>query len=453
MIRPQLSPLPHRAANNNQFMNSDTTLTAREFALQIVHKLNDHGFQALWAGGCVRDSLLGKQPSDYDVATNASPDQVIRVFGAGRTLSVGAAFGVIVVLGPKASGLQTEVATFRSDGNYSDGRRPDSVSFCSAEEDAQRRDFTINGMFFDPLAEQVIDYVGGQQDLQTQTLRCIGRAEDRFREDNLRMLRAIRFAATYQFQLDHETQQAICRCAAGIHNVSGERILNELRRMLKHANRQQAFQLLLETGLLPLIIPEFQSLTATNPSAVKDIDSMLGRLESNSFPPAAALLLHPFHNKTNVGPGGPVNGIDRICRGLTMSRKDLDCIVWILDKLAFLVEFSSQPLHVVRPILADPRSEQLLQTATAAAGVLTSSPTAEDISNALSLQQKYTPETLCPAPLVNGDDVQALGICPGPPIRRLLDSVRAAQLDHQITSRESALRLLQQLVTDRNPLN
>ena len=434
-------------------MNAEALpLSTREFAMQIVHKLSDHGYQALWAGGCVRDSLLGKQPSDYDVATNASPDQVISVFGAGRTLAVGAAFGVIVVLGPKGSGLQTEVATFRSDGNYSDGRRPDSVSFCSAEEDAQRRDFTINGMFFDPLTEQVIDYVGGQSDLQSQTLRCIGRAEDRFREDNLRMLRAIRFSATYQFHLDPETLQAVCDCAVNIHHVSRERILNELRRMLQHANRQQAFQLLLETGLLLQIIPEFQSLTATNQPALESVDRMLGRLKSSSFAPAAALLLHPFCNDSRTHAVKQRTAkIDKICRGLTMSRKDMDCILWILQTLPWLKEFSAQPLHVVRPILADPRAEQLLQAAHAAAGILDSSPAVEDIAAALTLQQQYSPETLCPAPLINGDDVQVLGIPPGPQIRQLLESVRSAQLDHQIADRSAALELLRSLVSDQSP--
>jgi tRNA nucleotidyltransferase/poly(A) polymerase len=162
----------------------------RQFAVEVVRRLRAAGFAAYWAGGCVRDRLLGRVPKDYDVATDATPPQIRQVFGHRRTLAIGAAFGVITVVGPKAAGM-VEVTTFRRDAAYSDGRHPDGVTFSSAEEDAQRRDFTINGLFFDPLAEEVIDFVGGQEDLRRGVIRAIGQAAERFAEDKLRMLRAV----------------------------------------------------------------------------------------------------------------------------------------------------------------------------------------------------------------------------------------------------------------------
>ena len=174
---------------------------ARDFAVEVVRRLRDAGFQALWAGGCVRDAMLGIEPKDYDVATDARPEQVIELFGKRRTVPVGVSFGVVMVLGPSRQAGQIEVATFRTDGEYHDGRRPVEVAYCSPEEDARRRDFTINGMFIDPLSGNVIDYVDGQSDLQDRTLRAIGDPHHRFSEDKLRMLRAVRFAATYDLTI------------------------------------------------------------------------------------------------------------------------------------------------------------------------------------------------------------------------------------------------------------
>src|SRR3954470_14577492 len=208
----------------------------REFALDVSRKLREAGFDALWAGGCVRDELLGLTPKDYDVATSATPDQIRDLFGHRRTLAIGASFGVITVLGPRDAG-QIEVATFRTDAAYSDGRHPDSVTFTTAEHDAERRDFTINGLFFDPLAEKVVDYVGGQQDLKAHILRAIGNPRLRLSEDKLRMLRAVRFAATFNFSIESDTLLAIQEMAPQINTVSAERVGSEIRRMLVDSNR------------------------------------------------------------------------------------------------------------------------------------------------------------------------------------------------------------------------
>ena len=212
-------------------------MTERDFAIDVVKRLRDAGFQALWAGGCVRDYLLGLAPKDYDVATDARPEQVQALFR--WTIAVGMSFGVVQVLGPRGpSGvLKVEVATFRSDGDYSDGRHPDNVVFASAREDALRRDFTINGMFYDPVAEQVIDYIGGQEDLQARRLRAIGDPMARFREDKLRLLRAIRFATRFDLTLDPTTAAAIGSLALQIRQVSAERIADELRKLLVYPRR------------------------------------------------------------------------------------------------------------------------------------------------------------------------------------------------------------------------
>src|SRR3954452_21115515 len=184
-------------------------MTEREFAVEVVKRLREAGHQALWAGGCVRDELLGLTPKDYDVATDARPEEVRRLFR--RTVAVGMSFGVIEVLGPRteAGTLKVQVATFRSDGSYSDGRHPDAIVFSSAREDALRRDFTINGMFFDPLDNQLIDYVGGQEDLQAKVLRAIGEPRHRFEEDKLRLLRAVRIAARFELSMEPQTEAAI----------------------------------------------------------------------------------------------------------------------------------------------------------------------------------------------------------------------------------------------------
>ena len=208
--------------------NQVTPENARQFALWVVQKLRDAGHEALWAGGCVRDELLGQHPSDYDVATSATPQEVRLCFGYRRTLAIGAAFGVITVVGRREQG-QIEVATFRCDAAYSDGRHPDHVSFSTAREDALRRDFTINGLFFDPIAQKIIDYVDGRQDLEAGIVRAIGDPYQRFAEDKLRMLRAVRFAATFGFAIEADTLAAVQREAGQIRVVSAERIAAELR--------------------------------------------------------------------------------------------------------------------------------------------------------------------------------------------------------------------------------
>ena len=220
--------------------------------------MREAGFEAYWAGGCVRDQLLGRTPKDYDVATNATPQQIREIFGRRRTLAIGASFGVITVIGPKTAGM-IEVATFRKDAAYSDGRHPDHVTFSSAKEDAARGDFTINGLFLDPLEDRVIDYVGGQEDLARRRIRAIGNPRERIAEDKLRLLRAVRFSAAFDFALEEETRAAIGEMAGQIGEVSPERIAMEMRRMLVDPSRVAAVRLLIETNLAAAVLPEIVS--------------------------------------------------------------------------------------------------------------------------------------------------------------------------------------------------
>ena len=238
----------------------------RDFAVEVVRRLHEAGFRALWAGGCVRDFLRGRVPKDYDVATDARPDAVRGSFGRRRTLAVGASFGVIVVVGTKQSG-NVEVATFRTEGPYGDGRRPDHVDFSTPEKDAQRRDFTINGMFYDPIAEQVHDYVGGEADLAAGVIRAIGKPADRMSEDKLRLLRAVRFAATMEFRTRSEDGRSGAGCRpTRFASSSAERITQELRKMLVDPHRRRAMELAQELGLLAEIVPELAPAIGSSPA-------------------------------------------------------------------------------------------------------------------------------------------------------------------------------------------
>jgi len=220
-------------------------ISAKDAATRVIKRLQAEGFQALLAGGCVRDMLLGKTAHDYDVATSATPEVITKLFR--RTVTVGARFGVVIVL---LHNRQVEVATFRSDASYVDGRRPSGVVFTDARHDAQRRDFTINGMFFDPLAGEVIDYVGGRADLERRLIRAIGEANERFAEDHLRMLRAVRFACRLDFRIAEETFRAIRRHADKITRISAERITAELERIITDPNRLRGARLARDCGLL-----------------------------------------------------------------------------------------------------------------------------------------------------------------------------------------------------------
>lgn len=417
------------------------------FALSIVQQLRAAGFQALFAGGCVRDQLLGKTPKDYDVATSASPDQVMDLIGRHKTVPVGAAFGVVMVPGSHPSEGAVEVATFRSDGQYIDGRRPSSVRFCSPAEDAQRRDFTINGMFFDPLENQVLDYVGGQADLQQQVVRAIGDPVARFSEDKLRLLRAVRFTTTFRFRLEPATELAVRAACHQINQVSVERITQELRRMLAHPERAQACRLLLQTGLLYAILPELMNTAGTETLPPADLHArfhMLQHLQAESAEAAWAILLQPLLKPAAADQHNSLTTVDSLLKRLKMSNQEIAEITWLIAHRTALTGLPQQPLHFIKPLLAHPCSHLLLAVTEATHASQNSN--SEDARFARNFLASHSTAQLDPPPLISGNDVIARGIPPGPRIRTLLESIRNAQLDQLITTREEALQLLQQQI-------
>ncbi len=395
----------------------------RDFALQVARKLRDAGFESLWAGGCVRDQLLGIAPKDYDVATNATPDQVRELFGRRRTLPIGASFGVITVLGPRDVG-QIDVATFRTDASYSDGRHPDSVAFTTAEHDAQRRDFTINGLFYDPIAKQVIDYVGGQQDLDARLIRAIGDPRSRLSEDHLRMLRAIRFAATYNCTIDPGTFTAIQEMAPQITTVSAERIGAELRRMLLDSNRAAALTLLRDSNLLRSIAPEVASLPDELFALKKH---HLSQLSVPTLPLVLATLLTNTSSHRE-----PVT----ICHDLRYTNKEAERVGWLLAHRSSLQNAPSMPWPSLQRLLIHPGITELIAFAEA-------SDSADAAALAFCRERlAWPPERLNPSPLLDGSTLIQHGLSPGPHFSELLERVRDAQLNGEISTRKEALALV-----------
>ena len=395
-----------------------------EFAVEIVRQLRGAGYIALFAGGCVRDGLLGREAKDYDVATTARPDQVRNLFGHRRTLAVGASFGVIMVVGPRDAGT-VEVATFRTEGPYQDGRRPDSVAFSTPQEDAHRRDFTINGMFFDPIENQVLDYVGGESDLTSRVVRAIGDPRERIREDKLRMLRAVRFTAILDFSIDVATADAIRELSADLVVVSAERITQELKKMLVDVHRQRAMELADDAGLIRVIFPELDPIRKTS-----EWDQTLHRLElleQPSFELALSALLLALPSPTLV-PG--------ICRRLKLSNEETARIEWLTALHMALDDAPGLSLARLKGILAHRDSGELLKLETAAR--IAAGLSVDPIQFCRQFLMQTPREEIDPVPLITGDDLIKLGLRPGPRFKSVLGCIRDAQLNLQIHSFEEA---------------
>jgi len=443
-------------------------MTERDFAIDVVRRLRGAGYEALWAGGCVRDQLLGLEPQDYDVATSARPEEVSRLFR--RTVMVGASFGVVEVLAPRTQTgpLQVEVATFRADAGYSDGRHPDAVVFSSAREDALRRDFTINGMFFDPIDNQVIDHVGGREDLEKRLLRAIGDPAVRFAEDKLRMLRAVRIATRFELAIEAATAAAIQSMARQITVVSAERIAEELRKLLVAPQRARGVNLLHDLGLAAAILPELlpmKGLPQGPPHAPTGNlwDHVLRVLEllgpTASLPLAFAALLHDvgkprtvgrtpdrytFYNHEHVGR----RLADEICARLKMSNAERERIAWLVEKHQFLGEARRMRTAKLKETLAHPGIRELLDLHRADA--LASGRSVDHVEFCAERLCQWTEADLDPEPLVTGDELVRLGLKPGPIFKRLLDAVREAQLEGTIETREEALELVKRLLRDED---
>ena len=407
----------------------------REFAVQVVSTLRAAGFEALWAGGCVRDRLLGLEPKDYDVATNARPEKIREVFGHRRTLAIGAAFGVITVLGPREAG-QVEVATFRQDTTYGDGRHPDSIIYCTAEEDAKRRDFTINGLFFDPVDEQTIDYVGGAADLDGGIIRAIGEAEQRFTEDRLRLLRAVRFAAKFDFELEEQTRRGIQQLADGLAVVSAERIAMEMRQMLAGPGSSRAVGLLRDLGLFAFVFSCGGDVPPAGEASWQPLSRLLRELDDPGFPLALAAVFTQLVGLVDA---------EQTCRSWKLSNAETARALWLYDNAAALDGAPSQfwP-DVQRNLVQDGITDLVkLQAARTAVGSAE-----QDDLDFCRERLSWPQDKLNPPPLVTGDDLIAHGIVPGRSFKRLLDSARNAQLMEEIASREEALALVDRLLAD-----
>jgi len=415
--------------------------------MAVLRRLRDAGHVAYFAGGCVRDLLLGRTPTDYDVATDAPPARVRKLFS--NTQAVGAAFGVILV---RIRGSQIEVATFRAEAGYADGRHPSQVHFTTAQHDAQRRDFTINGLFLDPISDQVIDYVGGQADLQAKTVRAIGDPLERFEEDHLRMLRAVRFAARLGFSIAPETEKAIRDHAKHLTRISPERIAAELRIMLTPTSRAQAYRLLNDLGLLELI---FRFLKAPSPASADYGNSLFCSTavdEPISFPLALALASidrqiwsDPADIRAALSHTAVHRLIHALRQSLRISNQESDALGGILEGIDFLLQTLPPRVATIKRFLARPTADdsRLLLASLISAGLLP--PPADEIPERL---KDFDGTDVAPVPWVNGDTLVAAGLAPGPLFKPVLDAVYDAQLEGSIDNSNEGIQLALKLAAD-----
>jgi putative nucleotidyltransferase with HDIG domain len=429
-------------------------------ATKVVRRLRESGFLAYFAGGCVRDALLRKQPKDIDIATDAEPVDVQKLFT--RTVAVGAKFGVVRVL---ESGFEFEVATFRSDGVYLDGRRPTSVTFSSPREDAQRRDFTINGMFYDPVEDQVVDFVGGRSDLEHRLVRAIGDPKERISEDHLRLLRAIRFAAALDFEIESATWKAVTENAHQIGTVSQERIRDELVKIMADPRRVRGLDLLDKSGLLQNILPEVTRMHGCEqpPQFHPEGDVYVHTRLMLSLLPAEAssllalsVLLHDIgkpvtYSFDEVDQRIRFNGHDQvgaemaaeIMTRLRFSNEEIDIVVEaIRNHMVFKDTPNMRPAKLRRFM---GRQNFPLELELHRVDCLGSHGDLQTYDLLVNKQKEFENEPIIPPPLLTGRDLIALGLKPSPRFGEILEAVQTAQLDGEINDRAGALRLLQTL--------
>ncbi|MBZ5656313.1 MAG: CCA tRNA nucleotidyltransferase [Acidobacteriia bacterium] len=440
---------------------------AKQHATEIVRTLRQHDYQAYVAGGCVRDLLLGREPSDYDVATDASPQQVMDIFP--QTFAVGAQFGVVLVplpktesgdssVGPNEKVPVVEVATFRSDIGYSDGRHPDEVRFSrDPREDAQRRDFTINGMLLDPITNEVLDFVGGRADLEAGIIRAIGEPERRFAEDKLRMLRAVRFAARFEYKIDQATLAAIQKLAPQIHQVSRERVREELTKMLTEGRAHRAFQLLDESKLLEQVLPEIAKMKGVEqpPQFHPEGDVFVHTLLLLEKLPAGCsktlawgALLHDvgkpptfrvapdrirFDGHVEVG----VKMAAEICRRLRFSNDETDQILALVDNHMRFADAQRMKESTLKKFLRLPAFDEHLELHRI--DCLSSNGIVESYEYVREKLLAMPPEAIRPTPLITGRDLIEAGYEPGPRFKEVLAAVEDAQLEGRLASREAAM--------------
>jgi poly(A) polymerase len=434
-------------------------VTPRNLANSICETLRRSGFQALLVGGCVRDLLLGREPADYDVTTDALPHQVMGLFS--EHVAVGAQFGVILI--PREE-LKVEVATFRSDIGYSDGRHPDCVAFSkTAEEDVQRRDFTINGLLMRHDTGEVLDYVGGQADLRARVIRAIGEADRRFAEDKLRMLRAVRFAARFGFEIEPATLRAIRRHMEEIRQVSPERLRDELTKMLTEGAARRAFELLDVTGLLQQVLPEIGAMKGVEqpPQYHPEGDVWIHtRLMLEGLPAGVSstlawgVLLHDvgkpptFKSASETGDRIRFDGhvdvgvrmTEEICHRLRFSNEDTEQILALVENHMRFKDVESMRASTLKRFVRLPHFDEHL--ALHRLDCLSSHGNLDSYDLVRRFIAETPPEQVRPERLITGDDLQAMGFRPGPVFSQILGSLEDAQLEGQVKTREEAAQFV-----------
>ncbi|MFT3992065.1 MAG: CCA tRNA nucleotidyltransferase [Luteolibacter sp.] len=429
-------------------------------AQEIAGKLMAAGYEAFFAGGCVRDPLLGLAPKDYDIATSATPAQVLEIFPGSN--QVGAHFGVVIV---HQDGHHIEVATFRTDGSYRDGRRPESITFSTAREDAQRRDFTINGLFQHPETGEIIDYVGGLDDLKSGVLRAIGDPAARFSEDALRLLRAVRFSNRLHFPLEEKTASAVKSCAPLLGKISPERIRDEFSRIITSPRRRAGLELLVETGLISFIVPEVLALIGCDqpPEWHPEGDVythtciMLEMLpEDASLELSLAVLLHdiakpptrtidPAENRIRFNGHDALGAImaEKILRRLRYPNDTIHAVVTMVSRHMQFMNVQKMRTAKLKRFMSEPTFHQemeLHRVDCASSNGFT--------DNYEFLQQKeieFAAEPLIPPPFVTGKDLIQFGRSPSPEFKNWLEAVQTEQLEGRILDRGQALAYLKRI--------
>ncbi len=432
-------------------------MTPRELAEQVSATLRRHRHQAYFVGGCVRDLELGREPADYDVSTDARPDRVQELFP--RSLAVGAKFGVILVVDEET---QVEVATFRSDIGYTDGRHPDRVVYSDTpEEDVRRRDFTINGLLMDPATKEVLDFVGGRADLRAGVVRAIGDPLLRFKEDKLRILRAVRFAARFGFQIEQKTMRAAKYLAPRVLEVSLERIRDELTKLLTEGEARRGFELLDETGLLGVVLPDIERMKGVEqpPQFHPEGDvwihtrMMLENLPPNCSPTLAwGVLLHDVGKPPTFAPAaGPGTRIrfdghvdvgtrmaEHICRNLRFSNEEIEQIEALVANHLRFKDVPQMRTATLKRFVRLPRFEEHMELHRL--DCLASHGSLEMYNFVGKFLAETPPEMVHPPKLVTGDDLRDMGLVPGPRFKEILLAVEEAQLEGRLNDRESALQ-------------
>ena len=437
-------------------------------AREVCARLREAGHRALFAGGCVRDRLLGVPPKDFDVATSARPEEVCALFD--RTVAVGAAFGVVVVITPAG---QIEVATFRSDGPYLDGRHPSSIAFTDEREDALRRDFTVNALYLDPATDEILDYVGGQTDLKAGLLRAVGEPEARFREDHLRLLRAVRFAARLGYAIERSTFAAMRALAHFCTDTSAERIGDELLKMLTEGGARRAFRLLDETGLLDHVLPEVGHMRGCeqppefHPEGDVFVHTLLllerldrlpaanathfvegtGTSSARTATLALGTLLHDvgkpptqtFEDRIRFNLHEKVGArmTEQICRRLRLPNDTTERAVWLVENHMRLAATPQMREAKRKRFVREPGFDELL--ALGRMDCMASHGDVEHIAWIEDYIAHLKPEEVRPVPLLNGRDLIAMGYTPGPRFKEILTAVEDLQLEGQVCDPESAL--------------